>query len=128
MGKSEYDLYKVIDLVRGRSGMFIGVPSTISMFIYLNGYQQAMRDVGAKDVTSPDFYEFHNWVQRKLGYSNSIAGWSNMILANTLGLPPNHSWNISFKLDASEEQHDQALKRFFEFIDEYRGKRENSNE
>jgi hypothetical protein len=128
MKNNEYDIYKIIEMVQRRPGIYIGVPSTISMSIYLGGYQQAMRDTGVEDVSSPDFYEFHNWVQKKLGYLESNAGWSNMILANTLGLSPNHLWNTSFKLDACEEQHDKALKQFFEFIDEYRSKGKNSSE
>lgn len=85
-----------------------------------------MDGIGAVDIGLPRFYEFHEWIRHKYGYGESTAGWSNMILAQALNLPPiisssTLSWE-GFNANVTPEQHERALKMFFELLDEYRGK------
>lgn len=124
-----YNIYDTIEVVRKRPGMYLGTfgrdPITIyHMSVFLAGFDFAMYGIGAIDVGEPEFHGFHEWIKRKFGYGESTAGWSNMILAQALGLPPitsgsNLSWE-GFNVHVSPEQHERALAMFFGLLDEYR--------
>lgn len=106
-------------------GTFGKDPLTIyQMRIFLTGYGVAMDSLGAIDIGTPEFYGFHEWIRRKFGYGESTAGWTNMILAQALDLPPIPSgsslrWE-GFNEKVTAAQHERALTMFFELLDEYR--------
>jgi hypothetical protein len=120
VSSAEYNIYEIIDRVRGRPGMFISPISTDALSTFLCGYSVAMVEAGRCDVAKPRFQGFHDWVQEKFSYGESTAGWSNMILAKELGLSPDDSWEEFLKLPITQQQHAAALQSFFCLLDEYR--------
>ncbi len=91
-------LYKLLDEIRRRPGMYIGYESPSTLKSFLHGFF----------YDKPDQYEwqhfntFHDWVAKKFNYTSAISGWAYMI----------------------EDQRDdkkEALWLFFELLDEFRG-------
>jgi hypothetical protein len=120
----EFSIYDVIDKIRVRPGMYIGSASPNSLRVFLEGYWMAMHDAGVPDASHPRLGGFHDWVASKLGFSESTAGWGNMILATTIGLDaarvPSHvRWEDIDQL-ASWQQRIEATGRVFALLDEYR--------
>jgi hypothetical protein len=120
---AEFTIYKVIDIVRRRPGMYIGDPSPEKLDVYLHGYRAAMHHAGKRDASDPPFHGFHLWVARRLGFGESTAGWSNMILAVTLGLNPRTIRWEGYNAAATSDQLKEATERCFALLDEYRGEK-----
>lgn len=120
MREAEYNIYGIIDQVRRRPGMYINPISTAAMHTFLIGYSLAMDELGKTDGSTPHFREFHDWVSQKFGYGESTAGWSNMILAQTLGLSTDCAWDELLERSITPQQHACALQSFFCLLDEYR--------
>jgi hypothetical protein len=116
----EFSFYEVIDKIRVRPGMFIGNSSPNSLQVFLQGYKMAMLETGVVDASHPPLRGFHDWVASRLGFSSSVPGWANMILATTMGLDPAHvSWE-EIDRSATRQQQIEATTRVFELLDEYR--------
>jgi len=106
--------------------MWIGEPSPDRLNLFLAGYCSAMEQVGLKDIATPPFHGFHDWVAERFGFAESTAGWPNMILAVTLGLDPaTVLWGYAdgskqFDAHATRQQKEDATRECFELLDEYR--------
>lgn len=120
MTASQFSIYRIIDAMRRRPGMYIGDPTTEKLDVFLTGYRVAMDHAGIADESQPPFMGFHNWVARKFGFRESTAGWSNMILAVTLGLDPSSVHWERYAAQATGEQQEEAVQRCFVLFDEYR--------
>lgn len=93
--------YELIDMLRLRTGMYIGYASPTHLHSYLSGYYQAKGE-DTSIPRDPSFHGFHQWVANKLDYSESTSGWANMI-------------------EDQREDKELSLLLFFELLDEYRG-------
>jgi hypothetical protein len=96
------DTTTVIEAIRRRPGMYLGVKSLTALHQFLNGYQMACGFHQIKDDRlglriPPDF---HDWVAYRTHFQESTTGWCNMIVATT----------------KSEED---AFDRFFELLEEH---------
>jgi hypothetical protein len=89
--------YELIDMIRMRTGMYIGDASPTHLSSFLSGYYIAKRIENIKEE-EPIFGGFHDWVANKYDYSESTSGWAYMI-----------------------EDKKEALDLFYELLDEYRG-------
>jgi hypothetical protein len=116
----QYSIYTILDAVRLRPGLYIGKPSPEHLFVFLGGYQMAMQHAGIEEVSEPPFQGFHDWVATRLGFFESTAGWSNMLMAVTLGLNPKSIRWENYDASATQETHKQALDTFFTLLDQYR--------
>jgi hypothetical protein len=72
-------IYDLLEHVRRRPAMFIGVPSIFRLDSFLGGYRAGLGRVRFSLRECEDFHRFHDWVARRLGYSESTSGWVNMI-------------------------------------------------
>ena len=99
-------IYKLIDSIRTRLGLYIGHESPTHLQSFLSGYihEKLMEEVlsGKKNGLDEDnFYGFHDWVAQKLSYKESTSGWAYMI--------------------ADQRSDDmEGIWLFFELLDEYR--------
>lgn len=97
------NIYDLIDAIRSRPVMYIGSNKISNMRTFLDGYEFSIlvHNVEGKDVFPP-FWYFHEWAMHKYKWRESTAGWNNIIL----------------KENGNDEE--QALKVFFEMIDEFK--------
>jgi hypothetical protein len=72
-------IYDLLEQIRRRPGMYIGVRSIIHLHSHLYGYTSGLARVGFALRDQKDFHRFHDWVARRLGYYSSTPGWANMI-------------------------------------------------
>ncbi|WP_276381262.1 hypothetical protein [Flavobacterium sp. H4147] len=75
-------LYEHIDTVKIRPSLYVGSSRISDLYIYLNGYQTALRDLKftEKTLLPLPFWFFHEYVAQKFDYYESTSGWCNMIL------------------------------------------------
>lgn len=101
--------YEVIDIIRPRPGIFLGVAGVTPLRNFLDGYQFALtQHFSQKEITALPplpFWFFHEYVKLQCGYGESTSGWNNMIL----------NWS-----GGNEEQ---ALKKFYRLYDGFRALR-----
>jgi hypothetical protein len=83
--------------MRGRLGMYIGVPSLTRLAAFLRGYDHALVQHGLGD---PDRFlgEFRDWIHKH--YRSSACSWEDAILQ-----------------DSADDA--EAIKRFWELLDKY---------
>ena len=108
--KVEYSkeiLYQALNRIRKRPGMWLGTPDINILKTYINGYCNALMDLGiyeAKPQTSLfplDFGFMHEFSKIKTNSYESTSGWANLILKECDG------------------NQNKALERFFEYLDEF---------
>jgi len=85
--------------------MYLGEASIIRMQAYLQGYEHAEHDLEVELPTTPSWHHFHDWVAGYYGWSESTAGWCNIIMQ--------HSGN--------DEK--VALDQFYKLTDQFRKSR-----
>ena len=118
--EATYCIYKVLDLIREKPGMYCGAKSIVRLHVYLGGYDHAMCDLGFNQECSPEFsFSFDDWVAARLGYYETTAGWCNMILAQTKGWSPKRKWRTLAQSGTPSEEA-LAVARFYELLDDYR--------
>lgn len=86
---------------------------------FLDGYAYSIRDQVELERFLSDFPGFHGWVADKYGFSESSAGWQNMILAVEMGIEPRSFHWENHSTHATEEQHKSSVARFFKLVSEY---------
>ena len=91
------DLISLLQEMRGRLGMYIGTPSLTRLAAFLRGYEQALQTHGisAANEFLPDF---RDWIHKRFGSSQ-------------------RSWEETIVLHSADEA--EAMKRFWELLDEY---------
>lgn len=93
--------FELLDKIRRRPGMYIGYHSPTHVHSFLSGYSIGTI-VKSEKIEQPDFNEFHDWIAKRLHYSESTSGWAYMI-------------------EDQCEDKEEALWLFFELLDEFRG-------
>ncbi|HZY86767.1 MAG TPA: hypothetical protein VFE78_18180 [Gemmataceae bacterium] len=88
--------------MRRRPGMYLGVPSITRLAAYLRGYDHAAERLGGK---SPDPFlaEFRDWIHKRFG--SNRQSWEDTILQHSAGEA-------------------EAQERFWQLLDEFLTKRE----
>ena len=100
-------LYQMLERIRRRPGIWIGTPDINKLKIYIDGYRQALMDAGiyaGKSQSSLfplDFWFMHEFSKIKTHSYESTSGWANLILEECGG------------------NHQKALERFYEYLDEF---------
>jgi len=94
-------IYDMLDAIRKKPGLYVATPSINRLAAFLGGYTGGLGRVGFALRDEADFYRFHGWVARRLGFGESTSGWCNMIR------------------DRSTSEED-AFYRFFALLDEFR--------
>lgn len=98
-----------------RLGMYITPPTLPSLMNFISGYSMA---INLHNINEPDTLQsFHSFVAQQLGYTESTAGWANMILAHVCGLKPNSfDWQDFLSQPISEQQHAQSINLFYKLL------------
>jgi len=96
------NLYEFIDLTKVRTAMYIGDESLSALYYNIVGYNSACTLHGIEENLKPDFQLFHNFIADYYLYSDSTAGWKNIILCENYG------------------NEKQALKEFYKLFDMFR--------
>lgn len=118
----QYDIYDVIlgSRLRNRPGMFIGEVTPNNLAVFISGYRIAMMDLGYVDTSAPPYADFYDWVADKLDFSQLTFGWAEIILAKTLGGDREIVDWENFSRNATRAQLEEATRRSFELIEEFR--------
>jgi hypothetical protein len=114
------ECYYLLKQIESAPAMWTGEKTVKSISNYLSGYYHALLD--HKIVLSEKTDEpFSEWVAKKLGYCESTAGWTKMILAHSIGLKPeNISWEKFSETAVNHEQHLESIKLFYELVEHFR--------
>jgi len=93
----------VLEAIRKRPAMYLGVYSLSALRHFISGYSFALDTHAIRDASDPLTLprDFHDWVAYRLRFKESTSGWCNMIL-NRAG------------------SENDAFDRFFTLLDEYR--------
>ncbi len=97
-------VYKILDKIKAKPGMYLGRPSVSDLFMFLVGYECSRSELGIENTEDEDnFYgEFQPWLQTKLGIT-TVSSWSKMIM-----------------LYCHDEK--AGFEKFFSFLDEFKGR------
>jgi hypothetical protein len=93
--------FELLRKIRVKPGMFIGRASAHDLFIFLEGYQTARRELGIELTPAElEFYdEFQPWLQKRMKIST------------------NNSWAAMIQLQCVNEK--EAFEEFFELLEEF---------
>jgi hypothetical protein len=72
-------IYDLLDAIRKKPGLFVVEPSIFRLQSFITGHAAGLGRVGYSMRDAADFFRFHDWVARRLGYFESTSGWANMI-------------------------------------------------
>lgn len=106
--------YPLLKQIQEKPQMYTGSNCLQDIYIFTNGYYFGLIEykILTKSVETDPFYD---WVAEKLSFSESTAGWANMILAYSLGLnSKNIIWEKFMLLQITEEQHLKSISLFYE--------------
>lgn len=74
------DLYDLLRQIQNKPGMYIGTPSIRNLYMFLNGYQFARRQLKLPLSTQEqEFRVFQPWLQEELNTKTSVS-WCELIL------------------------------------------------
>ena len=100
--QTDESIYDVLAPIRRKAGLYIADPELTRLHAFIVGYECGLARGGLTfREESPEFYGFHDWIARRLGYAESTSGWYKMIRGRC----------------ASERE---AFDRFYELLDEFR--------
>ena len=99
------NVYELLDKMRRRPGMYIGVANPTYLYSFLSGYFMDREEMINENHNEPDFHLFHDFIAKRFGYESSSKNWSEIIEEQS---------------DGREDKED-ALWIFFELLDEFRG-------
>ena len=99
-----FDVYKLLDAIRERPGLYLGTPSLTKLRDFLQGYRSALmnNDIPYRQVGFWNIITFDTWIRKHFDLPYNSQGWANNILKHCNG-------------DEAE-----ALAKFFELLDEFR--------
>lgn len=95
-------IYNIIDSIRKAPALYLGSKSITSLLHYLDGYQAAERELGAKrngELFPLPFQYMHDYTKYRLKNPRNAMGWSEQILRSCNG------------------DEEEALWRFYELYD-----------
>lgn len=118
MKKNQDKIYQILQKIKPRPAMYIGDLTLKSLLIFINGYAFALKDLGVFE----SFYgrEFMDFVAKRLGFSNSVAGIGNMILAHCLDYQSDDiNWDDFFTQTPSEATHRKSIALFYDLVEEF---------
>lgn len=97
------NIFDLIELIKKRPAMYTGENSITSMRTFLDGYEFAcfVNNIECHTIY-PLFWYFHEWAMEKYNWSESTAGWKNIILQE------------------NQNDEEKALTVFFELIENFR--------
>ena len=101
-------VFDLLKRIQKTPGMYLGYPSVNSLFMLLNGYEIARRELGVELTEEEEqFYqEFQPWLQQKLGVK-SVTSWAKLIMLSC------HDDKTGFE-------------QFFKLLDEFQNQHQNS--
>jgi hypothetical protein len=67
-------LYGLIQQISRRPGMYFEEKSLSALYNFIKGFEMACHVHGIDETESPSFGEFHEFVRRKTGFSESTSG------------------------------------------------------
>ena len=102
------NLYDYIDLIKTRTGMYIGEKSLSALYFHIGGYKVACLVKEIDENLKPSFDLFHDFVADYYSWNESTTGWRNIILTEN---------------DNNEEL---ALEKFFILFDSFRNDKQKS--
>ncbi|MCB0062393.1 MAG: hypothetical protein KDE19_09765 [Caldilineaceae bacterium] len=77
------DLYDLLRQIEQKPGMYIGTPSIRNLYMFLNGYQFARRQMKLPLSTQEqEFRAFQPWLQKTFDTKTSVS-WCELILAQS---------------------------------------------
>ncbi len=77
------DLYDLLHQIQAKPGLYIGAPSLSNLYMFLNGYQFARRQMELPlSAQEQEFRAFQPWLQQQLKIQTTES-WSRLILAQT---------------------------------------------
>ena len=81
--KNKMDLYELFKLIKKRPGMFLGHISIKNLYIFLQGYYFARRDLKVVATEQDtEFNGFQDWIQEKYDVK-TCHSWASIILLNS---------------------------------------------
>ena len=75
------NLYDLILQIRERPAMYFGAKSISALDNFINGYTYACYVKNIDENENPPWEDFHEFVRRHTGFSESTSGWCRMILS-----------------------------------------------
>ena len=114
------EYYSLLKEIEKKTPMYTGGHSLNCLSAFLFGYEMAHCKNDTPEPPNQDFIPFHDWIAHKFGFRSSTVGWVNMINAVTLGLNPTKVTWEEFDLGMTRVQHDDARKRFYSLLEEYK--------
>lgn len=114
------ECYSLLKKIEEKPQMYIGGNRLQDICIFITGYYYALIDY--KIITKPEEIDsFFDWIAQKLGFSESTAGWVNMIVAVSVGLSPKDiNWNEFISLQITNEQHQKSISFFYNLLEEFK--------
>jgi len=98
----EESIYDVLNRIRRKPGLYIGDAKLTRLDSFIAGYLAGLAKGGLTfRREAPDFHRYHDWIARRLGYTESTSGWYMMICGRCSG------------------EH-EAFDRFYGLLDEFR--------
>lgn len=100
--KPTNNIYDLLDRMRQRPGLYLGVKSISRLSAFLDGYVLAFDDASlALEMGDPSFARFSEWVAQTQGQPESIASWNDLIL-----------WEV--------DDEEIAVDEFYKLLDKFR--------
>jgi hypothetical protein len=94
-------IYDMLNVIRKRPLFYLSKQSIVELRTFIGAYNAGLGRVHFMLKDTTEFHGLHNWVAKRLGFSESTSGWGNMIL------------------DKSENDQ-EAFEKFFTLLDEFR--------
>ncbi|WP_313998240.1 hypothetical protein [Xanthocytophaga flava] len=79
------NIYQLLDKIKSCPIMYLGKNSITALKQFLGGYSYALHSFGIDNPEMPPFVMFHEWSAYRFKWSESTAGWKNIILEECEG-------------------------------------------
>jgi hypothetical protein len=81
LGREIRTIYDMLDVIRVRSGMWIGDPEITRLNAFIDGFRTGLNAAHVMlEPERPPFADFHAWIANRLGRRLNGYGWSLMLL------------------------------------------------
>ncbi|MDI9310939.1 MAG: hypothetical protein QM535_12050 [Limnohabitans sp.] len=119
------ECYPLLKKIQEKPQLYTGGNRLQDICILITGYYYAL--IEHKIILQPlELDPFFDFVTQQLEYSESNAGWVNMILAVSLDLnPKNINWNEFIALQITNEKHQKSISLFYDLLEKYKNLKSN---